>query len=235
MTMRCGLFGKLGAKRDFIALATPRAFLEVWEPWLQASLSASRHELGTRWQQAFLTTPIWRFWLGGAICGTTVVGVIMPSLDGIGRYYPLTLHAMADAGTALPPPQIDAQDDWFAQAEALLLGTLDRDAGFERIIAALDGLAPPRTLAADAVGGAIVALGEAMNGTLAVQGSFAASFAALTAVSPDVYAAASFWWTGGGGDFPPLALCCRGLPDPFRYSTLLTGDLAGRQPGQGER
>jgi type VI secretion system protein ImpM len=44
--MRCGLFGKLSAKRDFIALATPRAFLEIWEPWVQASLSASRHQLG---------------------------------------------------------------------------------------------------------------------------------------------------------------------------------------------
>ena len=34
--MRCGLFGKLGAKRDFIALATPRSFLEAWEPWVQS-------------------------------------------------------------------------------------------------------------------------------------------------------------------------------------------------------
>ena len=48
---------------------------------------------------------------------------------------------------------------------------------------------------------------------------------AVRAASPGVYAAASFWWTVGGGDFPPLALSCRGLPDPYRYSTLLTGDL----------
>ncbi len=99
LIMRCGLFGKLSAKRDFIALATPRSFLEVWEPWLQACLSASRHQLRDNWQQAFLTTPVWRFWLGAAICGTPVAGAIMPSLDGVGRYYPLTLHAMADAGT----------------------------------------------------------------------------------------------------------------------------------------
>ena len=95
--MRCGLFGKLGAKRDFIALATPRSFLEAWEPWMQACLSASRHHLGEGWQQAFLTAPVWRFWLGAEICGTTVMGAVMPSLDGVGRYYPLALHAMADA------------------------------------------------------------------------------------------------------------------------------------------
>ena len=51
--MRCGLFGQLSAKRDFIALATPRAFLETWEPWVQSSLSARRHQLGEAWQQAF--------------------------------------------------------------------------------------------------------------------------------------------------------------------------------------
>ena len=56
--MRCGLFGKLSAKRDFIALATPRHFLEAWEPWVQASLSASRHQLGDQWQQTFLTMPV---------------------------------------------------------------------------------------------------------------------------------------------------------------------------------
>ena len=66
---------KIGAKRDFIAIATPRSFLEAWEPWVQAALSASRHQLGPGWQQAFLTAPVWRFWLGAAICGTTVAGV----------------------------------------------------------------------------------------------------------------------------------------------------------------
>lgn len=235
MIMRCGLFGKLSARRDFIALATPRAFLEVWEPWLQASLSASRHQLGERWQQAFLTAPVWRFWLGAAICGTTVTGAIMPSLDGVGRYYPLTLHAVADEGAALPPPQIDPQENWFAQAEAVLLGTLDREATFEQAGAVLEALAAPRPLASGTHDDAIVPLGEAMMGMVAAQDAFAPSFAALTAADPNVYAAASFWWTGGGGDFPPLALSCRGLPDPFRYSTLLTGDLGRTAAGQGER
>ena len=59
--MRCSLFGKLGAKRDFVALATPRRFLETWEPWVQACMSASRHQLGAEWQNAFLTAPVWRF------------------------------------------------------------------------------------------------------------------------------------------------------------------------------
>lgn len=223
--MRCGLFGKLGAKRDFIALATPRNFLEAWEPWMQSSLSASRHQLGERWQQAFLTAPVWRFWLGAGICGTTAVGVIMSSLDGMGRYYPLTLHVIADEGAPIAPPDLDTQDAWFGEAESFLLSTLAHDAAFDDISLRLDGLAIPRTLSRAASGRNIVTLGDDMAAMATTGADFATPMSALRAASPEVYAAASFWWTAGGGDFPALALSCRGLPDPYRYSTLLTGDL----------
>jgi len=223
--MRCGLFGKLSAKRDFIALATPRNFLEAWEPWLQASLSASRHQLGDRWQQTFLTTPVWRFWLGAAVCGTTVAGAIMPSLDGVGRYYPLTLHAVADTDAPIVSPDIDAQDEWFGIAENFLLSTLDQGVVFEDVSSALDRLTVPRTQSPGAGDGKIVALGKGMAGMISAGDGFGTALSSLRAASPDVYAAASFWWTTGGGDFPPLALSCRGLPDPYRYSTLLNGNL----------
>ena len=98
--MRCSLFGKLTAKRDFIAVCAPRDFLNVWEPWMQGGVSASRDTLGQEWRGAFLSAPIWRFWLGAEICGTTVLGAFMSSLDGMGRYYPLTLFACAEADAA---------------------------------------------------------------------------------------------------------------------------------------
>nr|WP_247388440.1 MULTISPECIES: type VI secretion system-associated protein TagF [unclassified Bradyrhizobium] len=231
--MRCGLFGKIGAKRDFIAIATPRSFLEAWEPWVQAAVSASRHQLGSGWQQAFLTAPVWRFWLGAAICGTTVAGAIMPSLDGVGRYYPLTLHVVTDEGALLPPPNVDPQEEWFGQAETFLLATLDRSATFEQISEALDRLTMPRLQATVADDPPITSLGAAAMGGPSAVDAFAGAFAALCAANPQVYAAASFWWTTGGDDFPPMALCYRGLPDPFHYSTLLTGDLDGAASGTG--
>jgi type VI secretion system protein ImpM len=233
MIMRCGLFGKLSAKRDFIAIATPRSLLEVWEPWVQAAISASRHQLGPGWQQAFLTAPVWRFWLGGAICGSTVVGAIMPSLDGVGRYYPLTLHVMMDGDAPLAPPSIDSQDEWFGQAETFLLSTLDRAASYDQITDALERLALPRLHEPAADGTPITSFSAATLGMVSPADAFAQSFGALCAANPEVYAAASFWWTSGGEGFPSMAISCRGLPDPFHYSTLLTGGLDRPASGTG--
>ena len=222
--MRCSLFGKLAAKRDFIAVSAPRDFLAVWEPWMQGSVSASRQSLGKDWQAAFLAAPIWRFWLGGEICGATVLGAFMSSLDAIGRYYPLALFAYADPGCAIAPPDIDAQDDWFTAAEDFLLATLDKGAAYETLADALDRLAPPHAAPLDAVPPGLARL---MPGALAAprgDGSFADLFAALRAANhASAYAAASFWWTQGGDDFPPVGFCSRRMPDPALQATMLTG------------
>ena len=138
---------KAAAKRDFIALFAPRAFLDVWEPWMQGGISASRDTLGSGWQEAFLTAPIWRFWLGAEICGATVAGAFMPSLDGVGRYYPLTLFAYADPGIAIPPPDLDAQDEWFARRRTICCPRSTRKCRSSRPRARSTSLPPP---AADA-------------------------------------------------------------------------------------
>jgi type VI secretion system protein ImpM len=227
--MRCGLFGKLGAKRDFIALATPRGFLEIWEPWVQACMSASRHQLGEGWQNAFLTAPVWRFWLGADICGHTVLGAIMPSIDGVGRYFPLTLIAAADPSYSIPPPDHNAQDAWFVVTEEFLLSTLDQARSFEEVTTALDALAPPLSERSLQGTKEIRALGENTVGIITAGKTFQDSLSLLRRSNHQSMAAATFWWTEGGGSFPPTALCSRGMPDPFRYSDMLTGRLAGNE------
>ena len=221
--MQCSLFGKLGVKRDFIALATPRRFLEVWEPWVQACMSASRNQLKAEWQNAFLTAPVWRFWLGSSISGTTVLGAIMPSVDGIGRYYPLSLLAIADPLSSIPPPDLNAQNEWFGLAEAFLLSTLDQAHTFEDISAALDAIPMPLTEASVSGSTEVLTIGDTMVGTVTAGKTFRDSLLMLRHSNHETSAAASFWWTEGGGNFPPMALCSHGMPDPFRYSIMLTG------------
>ena len=222
--MRCGVFGKLPAKRDFIALFAPRSFLDAWEPWMQSGISASRQSLDSAWQQAFLTAPIWRFWLGAEICGFTVTGAFMSSLDGVGRYYPLTVFACADAGFSIPPPDIDAQDQWFAATEQLLLSTLDKDITFDAITASLDRLVPPACHGTNELPDGMTLVSDSAVMAPGGDRSFLDLCGSLRTANPaGTSAAASFWWTLGGDDYQPLALACRGMPDPFLFASMLTG------------
>jgi type VI secretion system protein ImpM len=224
--MRCSLFGKLTAKRDFIAVVAPRDFLDAWEPWMQASVSASQQSLGKAWQAAFLAAPIWRFWLGAEICGTTVLGAFMSSLDGMGRYYPLTLFACAGQGVAIPPPDIDPQDRWFNTAEDFLLSTLDKETAYETLTGALDQLAPPTHAPIDTVPAGMSRLTAGAVAAPLGDGALADAFASLRAANhASAYAAASFWWTVGGDDFHPVGFCCRRLPDPALQVGMLTGQF----------
>jgi type VI secretion system protein ImpM len=225
--MQCSLYGKVPAKRDFIAIGAPREFLNAWEPWLQGAISASRTALGERWQSAFLTAPIWRFWLGGDICGRSVIGALMSSLDGIGRYFPLTLFACADDSTAIPPPAFSSQDDWFDVVETFLMSTLDNDANFEVMTAGLGALPLPcQEVPTDAVHDtacdrngfvALPALGQ----------SFSEVFGSIRVRDyAKIYAGSTFWWTIGGEGTAPVALSGKGMPDPFLFAAMLTGEFA---------
>src|SRR6185437_14844380 len=102
-----GFFGKLPAKRDFVAYQASRPFLDLWEPWLQASLATSRLTLGEEWSPAYNRAPLWRFWLGAQFAGEAMLGALMASVDGVGRPFPLTLFC-GEGGGLLPPPEIEA-------------------------------------------------------------------------------------------------------------------------------
>jgi type VI secretion system protein ImpM len=224
--MRCGLFGKLPAKRDFVALVAPRAFLDAWEPWMQSSISASRETLAHGWQQAFLTAPIWRFWLGAEICGQTVIGAFMSSLDGLGRYYPLTIFGYADQDAAIPPPDLDPQDEWFTAAEEFLLRTLEPDTSFETITRTLDQLAGPMQEPAGALPETLTRLAPGAVAVPVMGRDHRDVFSTLRAANhASTYAAASSWWTLGGDDFQPLALTCKRMPSPFLFANMLSGRL----------
>jgi len=225
--MPCGLYGKVPSKRDFIAPGASRSFLDVWEPWIQGGMSASHQRLGDQWQATFLKAPIWRFWLGEELCGTTYLGALMPSLDGIGRYFPLTVFASAAEGAAIPPPEFDAQDDWFAAVEDFLLATLDHDVTYETIAAQLEQLSPPREGPPISAQRDIVALPEGAATMIPSGGSFADAFTRMrTASNAKTYASSTFWWTIGGEGYAPVALASRRMPDPFLFTEMLTGRFA---------
>ena len=223
--MPTGLYGKLPAKRDFVAANISRRLLEVWEPWLQASVATSRQMLGEGWRDAYNSAPIWRFWLGAGFCGEAVLGALMASIDGVGRHFPLTVFA-TEGEEALPPPELDPNNAWCEAAETILLDALEPDADYERVAAAVMAMAPPAMLSrASEVSGIM----ELADGAVVVRdfgGELAVAFrAARRFAHRQTFAAQSFWWTIGGEGFPPTALATTGLPAATRFADLLTGQF----------
>ena len=220
-----GLYGKLPMKRDFIAVSVPDALLELWEPWLQAGLAASRLALGGRWQEIFLKAPIWRFWLGPELCGRTSIGSFTPSVDAIGRLFPLTVFVCAEPGTVFPAPRLELQADWFAAAEAMLLYALDESADYDSVLERLQALPPPVMPEPPPDARDIRDLGPAHAVRVGEAAQFDSAFVALaTERQRTVEQASCFFWTIGGEDFPPVAVQSAGLPDPTMLTALLNGD-----------
>jgi type VI secretion system protein ImpM len=132
-----GLFGKLPSAGDFVTRSLPSAFVAAWDDWLQRSLVASRAKLGNGWTEVYLESPIWRFALQPQVCSPQAwAGVIMPSVDRAGRYFPLTLAAPIPSG-ASTLLTVTAAEHWFAELERIALWALEPDATLEAIEALL--------------------------------------------------------------------------------------------------
>lgn len=112
---------------DFFRIALPTAFTRPWDSWLQRSLGDARAALGARWQDAYMSAPIWRFSLAGGLAGHAVSGVLMPSVDRVGRMFPLTV-----AGQGAP---LTART--FAALEDIALATLEGDVTRDALAEAL--------------------------------------------------------------------------------------------------
>jgi type VI secretion system protein ImpM len=224
--MKAGLFGKLPAKRDFIAANAPRRFLEVWEPWLQSGIATSRQMLGADWNEIYNRAPIWRFWLGADFTGEATIGAFMASVDGVGRSFPLTVFA-SEGLASLPPPEIDANNSWCEATEGVLLDALAPEAAFEGVAAAVEALAPPSL---QPRASEISGLQETSEGAVVVRGvdhKIELAFRAARRFGHRrTFAAQSFWWTIGGDGFEPLAFACVGLPLATRFADFLTGAFA---------
>jgi type VI secretion system protein ImpM len=230
--MPAGFFGKLPAKRDFVASGTSRAFLETWEPWLQASLATSRQILGEGWIAAYNRAPIWRFWLGAQFAAEAIIGALMASVDGVGRAFPLAIVCGEGEGL-LAPPEIEANDAWCEAAERALLSALAPETTFESFAQTLESLpAPVRQSRIEELSG----VEQLAEGVVLVRGLAAETSLAFRAARRfghrGAFAGQSFWWTAGGEGYEALALAVVGMPAPALFSGMLTGAFA-RTGGDG--
>ena len=212
----------------------PQAFVDTWDAWLSECLHVSRQQLGERWLDLYLTSPVWRFVLAEGICGEgAYAGVMLPSVDRVGRYFPLTIVSPLEPGSCILEAACGTGRAWFDAAEELALRALDASdldlQAFDAEVDALPGL------------GASAALGESNQlMELIAQSGFprrgAPAHISMLGESPQraVNAIASLelqkafrpcalWWTQGSEAVQPGWLVTSGLPAPSGYVAMLAG------------
>lgn len=137
-----GWYGKLSTLGDFASRRLPPAAVQVLDHWLSEVVAGSRQQLGDDWLQQYLASPLQRFVLGpGLLDAAWWFGVMMPSCDKVGRYFPLIVLQPR----AAPPSDRVAFDHlelWWQGVGEAALETLSDDVDVERFDRALVELPP---------------------------------------------------------------------------------------------
>ena len=119
-----GFYGKVPVLGDFVSRRLTPEFIRAWDKWLGGCLLKSREQLGDEWLNHYLTSPIWRFALSPGLCGKQGwLGVMIPSVDRVGRYFPLTLACPTGTEPVISWSIIDG-DGWMDTLENLVLTAL---------------------------------------------------------------------------------------------------------------
>jgi type VI secretion system protein ImpM len=142
-----GWYGKLPSLGDFASRRLEGDFIEPWDLWLGERLQALRDARGEAWLPAYLHSRPWRFLLTpGALAGlegsSTLAGVLLPSVDRVGRYFPLTLVASLPRVPA-GPRALGELLAWLHRLEDAALDAVQNEWTIDALESALARLAPP--------------------------------------------------------------------------------------------
>ncbi|WP_455921751.1 type VI secretion system-associated protein TagF [Pseudomonas putida] len=211
MSQVVGFYGKLASRGDFVSRDLPPTFIHPWDTWLAAGLRASHEQLGPAWLDAYLISPLWRFLLAPGVCGSqAMAGVLMPSVDRVGRYFPLTVAVTLPHGCDLASVVAGPQD-WFERVEDALLATLEPQADlphFENAVTTLPCLATAAALPDDDFAGLQRSYADTPQARQAALGRWACS-------------GASLWWGNGSQRVAAGLLRCAGMPGSEVFTRFL--------------
>lgn len=137
-----GAFGKMPALGDFFRLGLGTEVVTLWDTWLQQMMLAARGTLGDQFETLYMSAPIWRFALAPSVAGGQgVLGVLMPSVDRVGRQFPLTLAVQTGTQEQAPLRNLVWQAAALDALEGLALDCLDDAMTRDALQARLAGLA----------------------------------------------------------------------------------------------
>jgi len=222
-----GFFGKLPAHGDFIYRGLPTNFINIWDEWLQGFVKCSQEQLNEAWLDIYLTSPIWRFALSeGVVDQYGWVGIVLPSVDRVGRYFPFSIAARVSSEQN--PLDLVSQTEWFESIEALALKALDGQVAIDDLINDLNSLSLDQTVTYNCgpsnsyQKGAVIAMGYEVSSPASV---LAPLFHSMLKENLSSY---SVWTTEGSELVEPCLFYCAGLPSLQNLAAMLDGQWAAR-------
>lgn len=225
---KLGVHGKLPRHGDFVSRQLPQSFVTGWDNWLQQALPVSQELLGTQWLDIYLTSPVWRFVLSSSVVDHQVwAGVMIPSVDRVGRYYPLTL-VQAFATDTLPTLLPVQHSDWFGELERAALAGLQDGVTIDELEQWLAQIATPGPLSGmqaarwESGRPLVMFLQQPGQNPLSTLPALQHSF--LLQRFPSY----SLWWTEGSERVSPVSITTAYLPPPQSFTALLAGDWEQR-------
>jgi len=231
-----GFYGKLSILGDFVSRRLSRQFIDPWDEWLQHGLNASRDQLGSAWLDVYLTSPIWRFGLSPGLCGHQGwAGLLMPSVDRVGRYFPLTLATSVNDANQLFD-LFEYHGDWFRRLESLALSALEANLDLEDFDLALQQLKAPLEQhespwsflthgMADTESGEFFACAHRLDAHPGIARALHESGKLLLRRCLPHF---TLWETMGSQHVDSTFLVVSGLPSATGFSAMLTGDWVER-------
>jgi len=216
-----GWHGKLSTLGDFASRRLAPEIARALDTWLAFCLQASQGELADDWLPAYLGSPLQRFVLGpGVLDGAWWFGILMPSCDNVGRYFPLVILQSRPA----PPSDrfgLDHLELWWRRAAEAALETLAESVDVERFEQALAELPPwpgareTWTWAAQALGpGAACEVPAGSSLTEAAQALSVAGWAQRMQ-------GASLWWSWRPQGGATVCRIVAGLPSGLQFTQML--------------
>ena len=114
--------------------ALPARFVTPWDNWLQSQILALQERQPDDWLETYLCGSIWRFLIQDEALGSsTWCGIITPSVDIVGRYFPLTIAtALPRYTSVVNAPRV--LSPWLHHAEETVLDALTQTLSIEDIL-----------------------------------------------------------------------------------------------------
>jgi type VI secretion system protein ImpM len=218
-----GWYGKLATLGDFAHRRLPTEFIQLGDTWLSRAMTASREHFGERWLDVYLTAPVMRFaWAPGVAGPRWWFGLLMPSCDNVGRYFPL-LIAQSRGRPPLDRIAFDHLEAWFDHLAGAATHTLAERASLALFEQALFDAPPWPTPGAPA---ALVQRGAAGSQSYQLAAHVGVNHWLHSMASETLqaeFAGCSIWWRRGDPAHNTRVSVVRGLPEPQSFAQMLSG------------